>query len=182
MQKNKTLKLWAQLQAQGEAMWSHLETYSEAERQARPAQGGWSAAQIMQHLYMAEKGSWQSVQQRIAKGEPLRKGTGRHWRRAVKLTLFLRLPARYKAPDVVGTQAIDEALQKFAGTAELIQHWQNFRQNTKNELQGLDEQYFDATLYRHPIIGYLTLPGMVRFLYEHQRRHFKQMRRALPNR
>lgn len=167
------------MQVKGEAMWEWLEPYSEAELRAAPRQGGWSAAQVMQHLYMAEKSSWQSVQQKLQEGAPLRKGTGRHWRRAVKLTLFLRLPMRYKAPGVVGTQAIDEALQKFAGTAELIQHWQNFRQSTEKELQNLDEQYFEATLYRHPIIGYLTLPGMARFFYEHQRRHFKQIKRGL---
>ena len=160
-------------------MWQELHKYKEQDLHQAPPQGGWSAAQVIQHLYLAEMGSWQAVEKKLLSSTAIPQGTAQNRINSLKLTFFLRLPLRYKAPKVVGTKTIDKALQEVNSSAEIKDQWQDLRQQMTDQLENLSGETFKTALYRHPLIGYLTLAGMLRFFYEHQRRHFQQTRRVL---
>jgi len=140
-----------------------------------PPQGGWSATQVVQHLYLAEYGSWRYVQKQVSQGQQLEQASLQsHWN-SLKLNLFLASPLKFKAPEKVSTAAMPSE----QSASEAWASWENLRAQIKREMSDFKDEHFAVLLYRHPRAGALTLAAMLRFFQVHQQRHFKQIKRTL---
>ncbi len=138
-----------------------------------PEDGGWSAAQTLSHVIGAERKSLAYLQKKIQKPEAIQEAGLIAAIKSGLLTLAMACPVKIKAPP-----GSPEIVQQ-ASSAELDAEWTAVRDNWHQFLIAYPREYADKAIYRHPIMGRLTLDQMLTFLANHLRRHSGQIRRAL---
>lgn len=141
----------------------------------KPADGGWSALQVMHHLILAETGSLNYVKKKLSFNPNLQNaGLGGGFRQFI-LRFYLGLPFKFKAPKGVG----DDVLPQESDFQETARKWQENRKDLQDYLSSLPDAYFDKDIYKHPFAGRMSLEGMVRFFDSHFERHRKQIERVV---
>ena len=133
---------------------------------ARPASGGWSLAQIVQHEYKIDRGLMLDGPRASA---PVRRTSGV---RGGVLSAILSLPLRIPAPP--GTERIlpDEA-PDYAATRDA---WAELRGLWRQRLPGVAPH---AVAFRHPLFGPFVLRDALAFLLSHHRHHDAQVTRTI---
>ena len=135
--------------------------------------GKWSAAQILEHLFLTYKNTNKGISKCLAKGAPL--ATSAAFKHRISTLLVVRLgyfPSGRQAPErtVPRGMAAEEA-----------------RQAIVSEIQAMDtglrqcENKFGAgtKIMDHPILGPLTAAEWRKFHWVHGRHHARQIRRRL---
>jgi hypothetical protein len=141
----------------------------------KPANGGWSALQTMQHLILTEELSLAYVKKKLSFNPELESaGFGAHWR-GFLLWLSLSAPIKFKAPKNVG----DEHLPDFSTIADTRARWEKIRADWTEFFAQMPENLADKALYKHPRAGRLGWPQMLAFFETHFGRHLKQARAAV---
>ena len=174
MSRRATLKKYRSLQQNWEKIWQVLDRYDHEQLNQKPPSGGWSAMQVCAHLYLAEAGSWRYVLKKRNADDLPNASLRSAWRSFV-LNSYLRMPFKFKAPEGVGEQA----MQDYYDPAEMKARWKKLRETMHSGLAEMDDRLFRKAIYKHPIIGRMSLRAMLSFFNAHQQRHFGQMRRAL---
>ncbi|HEY8309419.1 MAG TPA: DinB family protein [Gemmatimonadaceae bacterium] len=132
---------------------------SEAERRRKPSPNAWSLAQVTQHLALVSNGMLRTARPRkrfLYLGDA----------RLALLTLVLRSPLRIPAPAAVIIPAPDVTWSDARGNiVASVERWKNF----------VESEAFDATRFRHPIVGALSPAQTVQFLVEHFGHHLRQI-------
>ena len=153
-----------------------LSRYDDALLNRKPANGGWSAIQTMQHLIMSEEGSLLYAQKKM--NAPLEElgnaGLGSAWR-SFLLWASLSLPIKFRAPKFIDT----EFLPEYATFEETSARWREVRAQWRNFFETLPDAYASKTVYKHPRAGRLSWVGVVRFFSTHTSRHRKQIAKAI---
>lgn len=161
-----------------QALQAHLHRwgqYTDDQLNEPPPGGGWSSLQVMHHLILAEGGSLGYVKKKLSFQPQLSKlGAGDRWR-AFMLKFYLALPFKFKAPKGVG----DEALPDRSTFEETQRQWLQVRTELRAYLEGLPENHFSKSLYKHPFAGRMSLQGMQQFFGSHVERHAAQIDRTL---
>ncbi len=152
-----------------------LKKFSDKDLNWQPRPGKWSVLQVMQHLMLAEMFSHQYVEKKLSFDPKLKKAGLPSALRLLLLRFYLGLPVRFKAPKGVSTVH----LQEKAAFWDLVKQWNHQRDSLRSYLAGLPDDKFDKSIYKHPIVGRLSLQGMLTFHRVHFRRHRKQIRRIL---
>jgi len=156
-------------------LFEELKDYSENELNKQPAANKWSVMQIMHHLILAEGGSVNYVKKKLSFNPTLEKaGMKAGWNRFLAVN-YLKLPFKVKAPEGIGGANLPEH-SKFWETAK---QWKNQRQELLEFLESLPIETYDKELYKHPLVGKMTLNGMLDFFEQHFRRHRKQINKIL---
>ncbi len=150
-----------------DALFRQLAAYDNATLNQRPADGGWSVMQVLQHLLLAETASLAYVRKKISFKPALKKAGFRAAWRVLVVKAYFRMPVRFKAPKGVD----DAALPEEADYAETEQQLRNSRAALKKYLLQLPDAYFDREVYKHPAAGRMSLRGMLEFFGMHVRRH-----------
>ncbi len=174
--KQSFLKILAKYRAQVEALLAELENVP-AERLARkPADGGWSAIQTLQHLVLVEKASLAYVRKKLSFNPKLEKGGIRAWLGCWKLWAIWTLKIPMNAPDVVGAA---EKLPNDASLADVRQNWQQSHADWQVFFETMPDELADKAVYKHPYAGRLGWGQMLDFLWMHLNRHKNQIWRAI---
>ncbi len=152
------------------------EGWPEAKLTEAPPSGGWSVQQVIQHLWLSETGTQAYIRKKTKiPAEQLRRMGWRDYLRLWALEAALASPLRFKAPEPVSTPHLpvgESWAATMAKVEELLREWESL-------LRGLDPDYKERLLFRHPVAGLLTLEGVRRFLSRHQSHHRRQIRRIL---
>ncbi|MEL7123613.1 MAG: DinB family protein [Bacteroidota bacterium] len=153
----------------------HLKAYSNEQLNHRPAEGVWSVIDVMHHLMRAEMLSHNYVKKKLSYGGTFKKaGLATSWRLFV-LNTYLRLPIKFKAPELVSQVHFPEK----SDFNEVQGKWRTQRKSLLAFLEELPEEIFDKEIYKHPLAGRVTLGGMVDFFIAHFQRHRKQIYRTI---
>jgi uncharacterized damage-inducible protein DinB len=132
----------------------------------RPAEGRWSAAELVAHLISVEKtviGKADRVSQNAPKHVPLYK------RFHLPMKLVESRLIRRKSPIPVHEEDLGAKEHMLAELREARERSLAFLEETKHrELR--------AYVWRHPALGMLNTYGWIEFLAAHENRHTKQMR------
>lgn len=137
--------------------------------------GGWSTVQILHHLILAEELSLAYVKKKLSFTPELKPaGFDALWRSAL-LKLSMRLPLKMKAPAQIG----DDKLPGFTTFADTRRRWLAIRDAWTAFLSELPDDWLDKAVYKHPLVGRLSWPGMLSFFLQHMQRHHRQIRRTL---
>lgn len=169
------LRKQADYDAQLDDLFRTLESYSFEQLNRKPADGGWSAVQTMQHLMMSEELAWQYVQKKVQYGAD---APPVNWTARFRLWLLiggLFLPIKIKAPKVV----IPEVLAEGVSLSEVRARWEAVRSQWRKFLQEMPEAYAGRMLFKHVVAGRLSFEQMFDFYKAHFRRHYGQIMRAL---
>lgn len=137
--------------------------------------GRWSVLDNLQHLKRAERLSEAYVKKKLSFNPSLKKaGLGASWR-SFLLNSYARMPFKFKAPPAVNEEHFPET----SSLEEIQKEWSAQRSNLKNYFSSLPEDLFDKELYKHPLVGKVTLSAMIDFFGIHMKRHEHQIERAL---
>ena len=138
---------------------------------ARHPEGKWSAAQILEHLYLTYAGSVKGFERCLQEGRPLARIVTLKERVAILLVTGLGyFPEGRKAPDrtvprdMPAEEVVGATGEKLAAMDDLITQCETrFGRSTR--------------ILDHPVLGPLTARQWRKFHLVHTRHHMKQIRR-----
>lgn len=163
------------LDARLDDLLTQLEQYDRQQLNHRPASDRWSALMVMHHLMLAERGSLAYLRKKLGY-QPKLKPAGLGDRlRSLGLTVFLNLPFKFKAPDVVA----EEVLPVESTLEDTAVEWWSIRKDLRAFLEELPEEVWKKSVFKHALAGRMSLSGMLKFFEVHFDRHKKQIERTL---
>lgn len=159
-------RLWDRIEHQRRTLLAEVDELGPEQRVFRPAEGSWSALEVVEHLVKVEVG----IASRIKVREP------RTWREAVRgrlslelISLYFLLGRRFKVP----AQAI--LPQGGATLTDLAARWEAAQQAMRRTLEGFGPADFARPMMRHPILGLLTPVETLTFILRHIAHHRRQI-------
>lgn len=173
--KSKILRLNSAYQKEVEQLLKELAASNDAILNMAAIDGGWSAIQTVHHLILVEEYALQYVEKKLSFNPTLPKTDFNTRLRSASLWFYLNLPFKFKAPTAVA----EENLPGFTTFALSRERWLDIRQKWTVFLEQLPEELLDKAVYRHPFVGRLDWPGMLRFFRYHFERHRKQIWRTM---
>ncbi|MCB2380511.1 DinB family protein [Hymenobacter sp. BT635] len=142
--------------------------------QMAPGPGQWSAAQVVQHLLVAETGIGQYIDKKVMQEEELGKSGFLTFVRSRVLRAALRLPfLRFKAPKYLAALTPDTV----PPVAELRTEWERVRRQLERTLNEFPSQLLDRDIFKHPRSGMLNIYQTLDFMVDHVLHHQKQLER-----
>ncbi len=141
-----------------------------------PSDGGWTARQIMHHLYLSENGIarvYRAVE-RVATPCELFNDEKLLAERDVLSAWVSNRDIKVEAPDRIQPLELGydvDVLAQLAVSRDLLIDFSN----------SLSDEHLRSYTFLHPIRGALSLYGWLWFVAAHERRHTEQLRRQLGN-
>lgn len=157
-----------------QALLQELSAYSDENLNRIPADGGWSAIQVLHHLILSEEFSLQYVQKKMGFTSDFEQNNLSARLRSLLLWVSLSSPLKFKAPARIGK----EYLPDFATLAETGQRWMQARKAWEDLFEQLPAELSNKLVYKHPRAGKITWMQMLHFFNTHFDRHKKQIFRA----
>ena len=140
-----------------------------------PADGHWSAVQVVHHLLYIEGNIINYIQKKLQADEALPKVDLYTRLRARIVRLFLRLPGfRVKAPRGVATLTDAGNLPPLP---ELRATWEASRRQLERVLNEFPGRLLNRVIFPHPRSGRINIYQVLDFLHDHVLHHQQQMGR-----
>jgi hypothetical protein len=142
----------------------------------QPADGGWSVAQILQHLCLVEERVIKDLEKALSR--PPRKVS--FVRRFVPTSIVSSRLVRVKAPQAVNPESkagLEEVIAP--GKDEAIANYNRARNDLKNLCATQGNDRFRQIVFKHPFLGEIDGVAAVSFIGYHELRHYKQIREVL---
>jgi hypothetical protein len=143
----------------------------EGELLACPSYGGWSAAEILDHIRTAE-GSLVKALAKVERGEPTRV-PARTWYYRLPMTPVF-WPIKLPAPKLVRPRPRSEVKP-----AEVLEGLTASRRDLLALADRMGEERFARLVFPHFLLGRFSGVSWFRFIAGHEGKHLKQLRRAL---
>lgn len=176
--KTKLLRANANYQKMVEGLLDEYASCDDAVLNMSAIDGGWSVIQIMHHLILTEEISLRYVRKKLSFQPKLEPAGLNSWLKSVLLKIYLKVPLKFKAPDVVG----EDQLPGFTSFKDTRNRWLGIRREWAGFLEQLPPELLDKTVYRHPLAGRLSWTGTLAFFRYHFERHKKQIERTMGQR
>lgn len=161
----------AELLAVRDEIYAVVDGRSDADLLRRPADGGWCAAEVLDHIRTAESQLGKALG-KMRRGEPVRIPRRAWWYRLPMSPVFwpIRIPVPKpvrprRAADLVPAQVLD-----------------GLRESRRALLAFADElgpETFSRFLFPHFLLGRFDGLDWFRFIARHERKHLGQLRRTL---
>ena len=136
-----------------------------------PADGGWSAAEILDHIRTAETSLVRALA-KLEKGEPTRVPAIAWYYRLPISPVFW--PIRFVAPRLVRPRPRADLKP-----AEVVEGLHVSRRDLFATVDRMGEERFANLVFPHFLLGRFTGVSWFRFIAGHEGKHLKQLRRAL---
>ena len=142
----------------------------------QPADGGWSVAQIIQHLRLVEERVIKDLEKAVSR--PPRRVS--FVRRFVPTSIVSSRLLRVKAPQAVTPEAVAEN-----GPAmplpknEALANYNRARNDLKALCATHGSDRLRRIVFKHPFLGEIDGVATVSFVGYHEQRHYKQIREVL---
>lgn len=147
-----------------------LEEYSRAERAKLPV-SGWSMLQVMEHVLISEQGALEYLKK---KTKAPYSEIPMHDPNASKSNLLKEAMLSEKKwqapeglPDPTGSQSFEN----------MQIYWDNLRVKLFELIDGLDANYHNRLVFKHPVVGRLSLVETLEFMTHHIIHHTYQIKR-----
>jgi hypothetical protein len=138
-----------------------------------PAQGGWSAAQVIGHIVLAESRTLEYLTKKLSDPSRLHRAGLKERFNGWLVVVVMGLPIRVRAPEIVAD------VPERADPAELCSRWERVRADLRALLDTIPDSLLGTCLFRHPVAGPMTVEAALDFMTAHASRHAKQLDRAL---
>ncbi len=141
---------------------------SAAQLARHPAEGKWSAGEILEHLSRAFSSTTRLLEKHLASGEPAqrRASLGQRWRTLLVIE-FAYLPTGRAAPEFTLPQGIapEQALPQFSQTLAAMD----------DAITRCERRFGGVKIASHAIFGPLSARQWRRFHWVHTRHHARQI-------
>ena len=152
-----------------------LKDYSDRTLNRSPNEENWAVLEVMQHLYLTEKSSLNSIQQALEKEIEFADSGFGDKLRSFGLNAALSLPFKFQAPTYINRAAFI----KDPTFWEVAKDWKNERTRLKAFCKDLSADLLKQSIYKHPRGGLMNIDGLLVFFDKHFDRHHKQIRKIL---
>lgn len=147
-----------------------LAGYSQ-EQLCKPApNGGWSLIQVLNHLYLTQKGTINFLEKQIADKNLLaEKITLRNRFNALFLARALKSNKKFKAPSRLPEPLNDTDF------GELKEKFEAMMANTMQIAEDFPKELENKKIFKHPRAGWLNIFDVLNFIHDHWYHHEYQM-------
>ena len=155
-----------------------LNKYSDDDLNWKPKSDQWSVLQVMVHLMKAEAGSLAYVEKKLSSGHShISKAGILAGGRKYIMNGLLHYPFKIKAPQGLGTESLPDRSSFW----DLVKQWKKQREDLRTYLASLPIEALSKEIYKHPVVGRMSINGMLSFFEGHFQRHRKQINQVLQN-
>ena len=167
----KLLPSWQELEAIKKDFENIINSESIQGQEYKPSPDAWNMLQVLQHIVISER---MIVNYLLNKGLAKSKKPGgkMHILRSWFLRLMLKSPLKFKTPEVKGIEP-DGNVKKEV----LFQEWEKVRMELYSFLQQFPENKLNELIFRHPVVGWLTIISTLHFITDHIGHHQQQLSR-----
>ncbi|MCX7769202.1 MAG: DinB family protein [Flavobacteriales bacterium] len=156
---------WRRLEGLYQEVCALCEGAGEEACRRPPPEGGWCAAQILDHLVKSEAGTLRYIQKKMGYSPHLPKAGPGAWMRFLLLRTALRAPWPWKAPAMVRAAE----LHQLPTLLQILAEWQAVRQAWTRFLEHFPPNARGCLVFRHPLAGRLTILQTLTFLADHRK-------------
>jgi hypothetical protein len=144
---------------------------SDAELLCQPADGGWAAAEVLDHLRTAERSLVKALT-KLEKGEATRVPKRAWFYRLPMTPVFWRI--KFSAPKLVRPRPRAEV-----NPAEVLEQLRASRRELLSIADRMGEERFAEMVFPHFLLGRFNGVDWFQFLAGHEGKHLGQIRRVL---
>ena len=174
---DKSIQLnWQRLNDHTDRIFTEMEKYPEDVLQKQAGAHTWSASQNIEHLIKAERASLQYMQKKMVHRDEneVRKAGIRSGFRFVALKTAFALPfLKFKAPSYIEPLEVKDL-------KSMQREWADLRMAYQDFLENLSPLWLHAELWKHQLVGKMSVNQMLSFFTDHLDRHARQIKRSLP--
>lgn len=138
----------------------------------RPGEDAWSVVQVLHHVILVEELSVGYIERKRNAGPAERAGLAERVRSWI-LRVAMRSPFRFTAPPVSTDLPARDRLRNVAS------RWAEVRAGARETLGEIPSDTIDRAIYRHPVVGVMSVDQAVGFLEDHLAHHERQIERTL---
>lgn len=128
---------------------------------AAPAPGKWSINQHVAHLILVEQRVLENVRYKLQRPEELQDVPFAQEAKALLMKVALHSGQKFKAPDIVAN------VPEVSELSALRKQWDTMRFELEDELTGFPPALLAKGVFKHPVVGYLTICQTLNFLQDH---------------
>lgn len=165
-------RAWRRLEEGREGVRTRVEGTAPERRVIRPTPTTWSMVDVVEHLVLVEDGIRTALAKDPTPDRPREVRWGRWWRFPT-MRLVLKTGIRISAP----TPAILPAGER--SYESLLVDWERSRALLRTWLEGFDRRILGDPRFRHPLVGWLTIPQGITFAADHLEHHLPQLDRLI---
>lgn len=151
-----------------------VKTLSPGQQNFKPDAKSWSILQVFRHMMQSEGQINKYLRKKILGAATTGKAGIVAMLRSVALNTAMRLPLKYKVPD-----AIKVDLDETYDYEQLSGDWKKLRAELRDFLEGIDEETARREIFRHPVVGRMSILQGLAFMQEHLARHTGQVARIM---
>ena len=141
-----------------------------------PENGGWSVLQVMYHMVLVEEYSMMYVKKKLSFGEEDIPNAGvKGYFRGIYLRNMFKIPFKVDAPEAVNESNMPSEIRFW----EVLKKWKDSRAELGDFLDKAPKDLLKKELYKHPLVGKMTLKNMLYFFELHFKRHRRQLNKVL---
>ena len=169
----KASNLFAQLENQRILLMAELSIYDDATLNKKPSPEAWSTVQVMQHLITAEAASLAYIKKKLSYTNKIPKAGLMSFFRRISLSIIFSFPLKFKAPKGL------ETFPEHANFNSLKNQWASQRLELQHFMDSIPDNMFKTALWRHAVVGKMSMTQMLSFFHAHTERHRGQIDRTL---
>ncbi|MBL7806646.1 MAG: DinB family protein [Saprospiraceae bacterium] len=162
------------LETQLDTLLRTVEPLSHAQQNSKPDAGSWSILQVFRHMMQSEGQILRYLRKKIQGSATAPKANLWSSIRSVVLNVAMRLPLKYKVPDAIRID-FDENYD----FEKLSSEWKTLRVEMREFLETIDEETAQKEIFRHPVVGLMSLVQGLSFMQVHLERHTGQIERII---
>ncbi|MFM2267247.1 MAG: hypothetical protein RL757_688 [Bacteroidota bacterium] len=173
---SKLSEKWAQLENQRLAVMASIAKLSNETLNQSPAPDAWSVMQVLLHLQTAEKFSEAYMRKKMQFANENNKAEKAGFMAAARsllLKTYMKLPFKARAPKNL------EKFASFTDFATFEKDWAAQRSELYKFLNSLDPKDLETELFKHQVVGKMSVLQMLDFTHAHVARHANQIVRTL---
>lgn len=164
---------WNSLENKRVALMTSLSKYDNDVLNKKPNQEAWSTVQVMQHLMNAEMQSLNYMKKKLSHSIKVPKAGIKSRLRRFALRVAFALPFKYKAPPQL------EVFPDYSNFDALKIQWASQRLELQDFIEILPDNVFHSEIWKHQIMGKMTISQMIDFFESHFDRHQKQIEKTM---
>ena len=164
----------SKLERQLDELLQMVKPLSRKQQNFKPDANSWSMLQMFRHMMQSEGQINKYLRKKILGVETTDKAGIGAWLRSIILNTAMRLPIKYKVPDAIKVD-LDESYEY----EKLSVEWKSLRKEIRDFLEDIDEETCRKEIFRHPVMGRMSILQGLAFMQVHLARHTQQVERIM---
>lgn len=161
---------YQKLQTETRLLLKEVSALSTTTYHYQPAKNKWSISQILTHIMVAEKLSLAYMRKKSLGINELDEAGFFENLKLFLLRVSQRLPFRFKAP-----KAVLEKTPAPLSFGDLVRQWESLRNEMQEFLGQIKKENVHKKVYKHPVVGRLSVVHALQFFTEHLNHHKPQV-------